>query len=247
VLPVRPAVTVVTVVTRAVRLFASYPRVYLGLGVFILAPLVAVMVQPPVRGQPPPPWLPVVSLLYWFNLVVGFGAVVDATVAGLRGGRVRLGASLLTGVRRMLPLIGVAVVMIVLVAAASVLLIVPGVLVALALHLALPIAIAERAGVFGALRRAAQLSKGHRGMLFGVAAVYLLLSLLGPIGAVVVVASAVTLTLKTGIADVGTGPIVIAVMVPHVVTVVLHPLLVAVAYHDLRAEAERADVADVFA
>lgn len=114
------------------------------------------------------------------------GAIVaglaSAAAGDLAQGREGRGAIRQRMVGRWPTLLAVALVFGVLCSAGLILFIVPGVLAYLILLLAAPIAVMERAGVGGALRRSAELTRGHRGRFLGVTLLAGLIA--GVIGAV---------------------------------------------------------------
>ncbi|HEY2049895.1 MAG TPA: hypothetical protein VGH03_11160 [Caulobacteraceae bacterium] len=68
--------------------------------------------------------------------------------------------------RQILPLIGIAIVVGFLAILGTILLVVPGILVALALCVAFPVRIAERRGVFASIQRSRDLTRGYRWRIF---------------------------------------------------------------------------------
>jgi len=103
------------------------------------------------------------------------GAVIYGAVTDLMGRRASFAECLATGLRFLLPLVGIAIV-----AAAGefvgyILLIVPGVILALAWCVAAPAAVVERKGVFDALSRSLDLTRNHRFAIFGLAIALLVL------------------------------------------------------------------------
>ena len=105
------------------------------------------------------------------------GAVIHGTVSDLAGRPASFGDCLATGIRFILPLIGIGLISGIAIGAASILLVVPGVLLALAWAVAAPAAVMERTGVFGAFSRSADLTRNHRGAIFGLAVIYIVVAL----------------------------------------------------------------------
>lgn len=101
------------------------------------------------------------------NLIVQ-GGLVRATMAASEGDRATLGECLSTGVRRALPLLGVALLSTLAIALGFVLLIVPGVILYLMWSVVGPVAVVERHGVIGSLGRSAELTKGAKGTIFAL-------------------------------------------------------------------------------
>lgn len=101
-------------------------------------------------------------------------AVIHASVNDLTGRKAAIGESLAVGLRYFLPLLGISIIVGIGCAVGFVLLIVPGVLLALALSVAAPAAVMERTGVFGALDRSIALTRNHRGAIFLLAIAYII-------------------------------------------------------------------------
>jgi uncharacterized membrane protein len=92
-----------------------------------------------------------------------FGVVKE-----LQGQRAGLGAILGTGFARMFPVLGVGLLTALAICGGMILLIIPGIIAACALYVAMPASVIEKPGVMGALKRSAELTKGFRGQIFGV-------------------------------------------------------------------------------
>jgi len=97
------------------------------------------------------------------------GAVIHGTVCDLSGRKAHFAACLAAGVRFSAPLFGIGLVVAVGSGLGCLILIVPGVLMALAWSVAAPVAVVERAGVFGALRRSRELTRNRRRAIFALA------------------------------------------------------------------------------
>jgi hypothetical protein len=118
------------------------------------------------------------------SIVIGAlvqGALTRATVSASEGRKTSFGENLSTGLRVALPLIGLGIIIAIGVAIGMVLLVVPGIILALMWSVAAPALVVEREGVFAALRRSSQLTKGARWKILGlflvVVIAYWLLSL----------------------------------------------------------------------
>jgi hypothetical protein len=128
------------------------------------------------------------------------GAIINGTVSDLAGKPASFGECLATGIRFIGPLIGIGIISSLGIGLASILLIVPGVLLALAWSIAAPVAVMERTGVFGAFDRSAVLTRNCRGAIFGLAVIYVVILLvvqavvLGLVTASGGIATAATLT-----------------------------------------------------
>ena len=115
------------------------------------------------------------------------GALTRATVAESEGHRASFGECLSVGLRYFLPLIGAGIIFGFGITFGMLLLIVPGVILALMWCVAAPAVVIERNGVFAALRRSSELTKGSRWKILGLfivlaVAYWLLLTVLGVVG-----------------------------------------------------------------
>lgn len=105
-------------------------------------------------------------------------ALVYGVAEDLNGRRARFGDCLSTGFRFALPVIGISVLYGLAIALGFVLLIVPGVILAIRYIVAVPAEVMERAGVLGAFGRSANLTKGSRWAIFALMLVYAFLALI---------------------------------------------------------------------
>jgi hypothetical protein len=113
------------------------------------------------------------------------GAITRATVTAIEGRRATFGESLSTALRVLLPLIGLSILLAIGIMIGFVLLIVPGIILLLVWAVAVPSLVIERGGVFAALARSAELTRGAKWKIFGlfllIAVAYWLLSLVAGI------------------------------------------------------------------
>lgn len=115
------------------------------------------------------------GLLTWlFTMVISAivqGALTRAAIGATEGKQVSFGESLATGLRVVLPLIGLAIVSTIGFMFGLILLIVPGIILILMWSVAVPALVVERRGVFDSLSRSNQLTKGAKGTILGILAV----------------------------------------------------------------------------
>jgi hypothetical protein len=123
-------------------------------------------------------FLPVTWLIGAMANAVLQGAVIHGTVSDLSGRKVTFGEALNTGLSFFLPLIGVGLIAAVCCFFGYLVFIVPGVLLALAWSVATPVAVAERTGVLGAFTRSADLTRNHRGAIFALALISIVIGLI---------------------------------------------------------------------
>ncbi len=107
----------------------------------------------------------IISIILQYALI---SAVTYTVYASLQGQSAGIGTSMAQGIRHMFPVILVSILATILMAVGLILLIVPGIIVAIMLTVAVPAVVVERAGIFGSLRRSAELTKGYRWSIFGL-------------------------------------------------------------------------------
>jgi hypothetical protein len=100
-----------------------------------------------------------------FPLIVT-GALMYGVFQQLRGQPAGIGSSLAVGLRRLLPVLGTALIVAILVALGFVLLVVPGIILACMYWVAVPAAVIEGTGPLRSLKRSSALTKGHAGTIF---------------------------------------------------------------------------------
>lgn len=131
---------------------------------------------------------PVYGLIWLVTVLTGYlvqAAIVRSSILLLAGRDANIVGSLAVALRYLLPMIGLAFLTTILVGIGLLLLVVPGVIVYLMLIVSVPALIEEKGGVFHAMRRSRELTKGSRGRIFLLlilfAIVYLIIA--GVIGA----------------------------------------------------------------
>ena len=168
----------------------------------------------------------VVMLLNMIAQGVLAGALSYGVFLALRGQRASIGVCLSRGFARFLPIVGVSIVFGVGVALGSLLLLVPGIMLACAWYVAVPVTAVERLGVGAALTRSQDLTRGYRWSIFGM---FMLLVLL----------MFVVMTVLVGLFS--TLGVTAAAIISALVGVFLSlygGVVGAVAYHDLRITKE---------
>jgi uncharacterized membrane protein len=171
------------------------------------------------------------TLQYFLTAVIVFGAL-----RYLQGNRAGILACLGQGFHRLPAIFGIAVLTTILVMIGMILVIVPGIIIALMICLAIPVLMVENPGITGSLKRSRALTKGYRWHLFGL---FLLAFVITTIVNVV-------------------GPMPFNMVLPEVVGLVVSALiqlfttvflavLLAVTYHDLRVAKEGVSTAQIAA
>lgn len=144
------------------------------------------------------------SLLTVIGVFLLQGALTYGAVADLNDRRPSFGECLSHGLRSFLPLIGLAIVMGVAILCGFILLIVPGVLMALAWSVATPVLVVERKGIFGSIGRSADLTRNYRGAIFLIAIVFWVLSIVvGMVVGIILAAAFGANALATGTVNTG--------------------------------------------
>ena len=95
-------------------------------------------------------------------------ALVPATLAEEEGGKASLGECASGALRSLLPLVGLNILLWVAIGFGTMLLVVPGIILAVIWAVASPALVAERTGLFGAFSRSKMLTRGARWKVFGV-------------------------------------------------------------------------------
>lgn len=105
------------------------------------------------------------------------GALIYATVHDMNGQKASVGASLATGLRSFAPLLGVGILFSLAVGFGAIL-IVPGLMLAVAWCVAAPALVADRTTVLGAFERAAELTRGNRWSIFALIVLFAVATLI---------------------------------------------------------------------
>ncbi len=186
-------VSIARVFARAAGVVRDYPVQVLGVtfGIGVLPALVfdlaGVSVATIVSGQAAATGSEViasiggfVTLVLW---LVAVGALLAIVVTAADRRTPDVGAALRIGLARCLPLFGGSILYWLGVSFASVLLLVPGIMLGVMWSVALCVIVAERSGVFAAFSRSRNMTRGVRWRVFGVMlvifAAYLLLAAVG--------------------------------------------------------------------
>jgi hypothetical protein len=108
------------------------------------------------------------GLLYFVFYFMLQAALVHGTVAYLNGGRASFLSCLSTGVRVFFPMIGISFLVGWGIILGLILLIVPGIMLAMRWIVSVPVRVTEGPGILSALGRSAELTRGHRWPIFGL-------------------------------------------------------------------------------
>jgi len=116
----------------------------------------------------------IANLISFLASCVLQAALIHGTISDLNGRKAVFGDCLSTGMRFLLPVVGVSILTGLAVALGFLLLIVPGVLMALAWCVNVPVVVVERRGVTSTFSRSADLTRGSRWPILGLFVAYLL-------------------------------------------------------------------------
>ncbi|GAA0653451.1 glycerophosphoryl diester phosphodiesterase membrane domain-containing protein [Brevundimonas lenta] len=175
------------------------------------------------------------SVLSLVGIYVLQGMVVKAAVNGFHGKKTAFGDAFDAGVRMMLPLLGLAIIAGLGTGLGMILLIVPGLILAVLWVVAAPSVVVEKRGVFESLQRSRDLTRGHRWPVFGLLMIYFVLSwVIGFAVGGLSIAAGGTFTGGSSnlLVDIITGPLV------NVVSGVVASAGVAALYYELRTAKE---------
>lgn len=104
-------------------------------------------------------------------------SVAHGAMASLNGGKSSFTECLATGLKNVLPLAAIALIGLVAILLGLVMIIVPGVILALMFSVAAPVRVIEHTGITDTLNRSTKLTHGHRVQIFALFVVYYVLAL----------------------------------------------------------------------
>lgn len=200
---------------------------------------------PPTPPEPEAVWQLIAGafgggLLTMVLSIVVMGAITYGTFRSLRGERATLGEMLGIGFRRGLPVVGTGFVVWIMIMLGSLLLLVPGIIVAVATCVAVPAAVVERVGVFSAITRSFEITEGRRWPLF--AAGFAILVVVWVLGALAQAGGMAAAGLLLDAERAAIGALVVSLL-GNAAFYAIPSVALAVAYHDLRVEKEGVDTA----
>lgn len=170
--------------------------------------------------------LSVLSVLAAFMLQA---AITYTVFQRLREKDVSIGQALSVGLARLFPVIGVSIVVGLCVGLGFLLFVVPGLILLCVLFVAVPASVVEKPGVFGALGRSADLTRGARWAIFGLVVVFWALGFVS------------NKLFEQLMSAENIATIAIASMAVTMLVQLYQSVCVVVAYHDLRVEKEGLD------
>ena len=162
------------------------------------------------------------------SAVILHGAFQD-----IRNRPVNVVESLKVGLRRFLPLLGLAFLAALLVVLGFALFIIPGLILYTMWFVAVAACVVERTGPWTSMRRSRELTKGHRWKIFGVALLLILISLINRVLRLVLVSAG------------GETLALIGTMIWIAISYAFASVVIAVTYYELRAAKEGIDIEQV--
>lgn len=222
------------VISRAFSVWAKNLPTLLVLGLLVNSPLILWGALALAPGQPQEPTqaalMAPLSMLLNFVLV---GGVTFTVLQQLKGERASIGQAVAVGLRRVFPVLWLAILAGLATMGAFLLLVVPGLIVMCMLWVAVPVAVVEKPGAVASMRRSRELTRGFRWHVLGAMAVMALVGA-GAQGIVNVALSAAT-------SEVGVWLGFAVSQVISSLTGALGAVAPAVGYHDLRVTKEGVD------
>jgi len=237
------------VITNTFGVISRNPIVFLGLSFLILGVPNAILQL--IQGSPDAAATAIgspgaiITGIVGFFVIIFFSVVLQATlivatVKDLSGEKIDIGNCVSKAISKFLPLFGLGILMGLGVMFGMLLLIVPGIILALMWMVSSPVMMTENMGVIDSMKRSADLTSGSKWMLFLLMIIYLIAALIitsviGGLGYAFGMISVTGLAIFTLITNTITGPI--------------QGAAVASIYVDLRTEKEGTDkgtLADVF-
>jgi hypothetical protein len=181
------------------------------------------------------------TTIFLFLLMIVLGTLSQAIVLHgafqvMRGQPIDLAESARIGLRRFIPLVGLALSMALFLGLATALFVIPGLILYVMWFVATPVCVVEQLGPFRSLGRSRQLTKGHRWKILGLLLVILIPALV--VAAIVGGVTAVILGSTFG---------QIVNLLWSAIWTAFLAIVLAVTYHDLRVAKEGVDTEQIAA
>jgi uncharacterized membrane protein len=186
----------------------------------------------------------VAAIVGWILQFIGQAVILYGAFQAMRGRPVVLGDALRRGFSRFLPLLAISILVAIGLAIGFMLLIVPGIILAMRWAVAVPACVVENLGPISALRRSAELTRGHRWKIFGMTVLILVLLIIALVILGALVGTGVVVVPQT------IGRSLLAVILGVIVTGIFTAyfnVLAAMVYHDLRSVKEGVNTEEIAA
>jgi hypothetical protein len=174
------------------------------------------------------------NLLLVVTQTLASGAVIYGVVQLLRGRTFSIADSIQVALRRLLPMVGVAICTTVAMVLGLLVLIIPGIILGCMYYVSMPACIAEQTGVFESMSRSSFLTEGRRWQVFGASLLYWVAAAIfgGIYGAV----------FDLVFPEAGQVGTLVGTEVPMVVVNAFGGVLIGVFYYELRVAKEGVDI-----
>lgn len=175
-----------------------------------------------------------------------FGQILIAIVTfgvfqQLRNRPLDIGACISAGLSRLLPVIGTSLIAGILIGLASLLLVIPGIILSMVFWVAIPVCVAENLGASASLSRSAGLTKGYRWQVFGIVLLLTVISI--AIGAIVGLASGLGL----GLMNASSTSMILVVYIVSSLLSAFQAVCSTTGYYYLRVAKEGVDIDQIAA
>jgi len=172
---------------------------------------------------------------FLLNNILGQTVIVHAAFRAMRARPISLSESLSVGLARFIPVLLLGLLTGVLVVLASVLLILPGLVLITMWLVGTPACVVERLGPWSSLKRSAELTKGHGWKVFGLLVLFY------------TVGTFVPYVIGLAIAPFGKVVLIVLDLISNALWSAYFAIAVVVAYHDLRVAKEGIDIDQITA
>ena len=169
------------------------------------------------------------GLLYMVLTYVAYAAITFGTVRALQGKPASFSEILTRGFATMFPVLGVAIVSGIAIGFGMILFIIPGIIISVIIYVAIPVAVLEKPGVFMSLSRSADLTKGFRWKVLGIAIVVFVISFIVSFAAAFVVGTEGLVALFLN-------------LIADALVIAVGAVFIAVTYQELRRVKEGVDI-----
>ena len=232
------------------RTFAAIKQnglIYFGAAAVLVGipQLMTMGMTPNIETGAPSPAGVVIGVIGWLAFIVGSyllqGGLVKSAFNSFSGKSTDPQDSFKEGLRKFLPLLGLAIISTLGISLALLLFIIPGLILMVLWIVGVPVLVVEKRGVFESLQRSQDLTKGYRWPLFGIAVIYFFLAMLVQL---------MIGLLFGGIGAVISQPLImnaIGGVISNVVACVVSAVGVSALYYELRTVKEGALVDDLAA
>jgi hypothetical protein len=181
------------------------------------------------------------NLLSGAAAAIAIAACFRVISSAYLGERTDAATSLRYGLSRLIPLVVAYIAMSVCIGIGLILILIPGIFLAVKWSMTFPAIVAERAGPFAAMRRSWQLTRGHWWRTFGTLLVVVLISFV--LAFAILVGFGAAVATSDSISELAFAVLITAVTI--IVLAILYPLtaaIVTVLYYDLRVRNEGFDL-----